>query len=76
MDREFIKCLTPVMPGLALRLINGRSLVSDILFGVGLALTLAWVAYVAWNLLLVYSRWGDKRYSLVLRKQLSKEYRD
>jgi len=55
-------------------MVEGRSLTSDWLLGIGVLFTVPWGVWVFVEIMTVYARFGDKQYMLVTRKQLSKEY--
>ncbi len=76
LDWEIGKSIVPLIPFfVALYLGESRSVLW--LFGVvGGSLSAFWFFFVTWQWLAVASRAGDKRYNLVTRKYLSKEYRD
>jgi hypothetical protein len=74
-DWEFYKCGLPLAPAFVAMFVEGPTATTTFLFVLGGALTVIWFGFVFVNLLLVYSRYGDKRYMIVTRKHLSREYR-
>jgi hypothetical protein len=76
LDREHAKTALPLMPAiLASAMMENRTLIIS-LWVAGLAVATPWFLFVSWQVLAVAARMGDKRYKLVTRKHLAREYRE
>ncbi len=74
-DWELAKTATPLLPGTLLRMHDGNSEFALWLIGAGFLIMILWGLFVFAEIMTVYSRFSDKQYMLVTRKQLSHEYR-
>jgi hypothetical protein len=76
LDNEIGDGLVAFLPGLVLALMGAPGpWVAGFLIAGG-TVYLLWFLFVMWHWLRAGARHGDKMYTLVTRKKLSKEYRD
>ena len=74
LDWEYAKTAIPLAPWAIESYAFGYSNFASILFWFGIVISVLWFGFITWVWLSVATRLADKRYKLVTRKYLAKEY--
>jgi hypothetical protein len=74
LDAEYLVAGIPVWVAAFLCMVDDRAPAAA-LFISALLISVPWWAFITVIIIQVYARWGDKYYTAVTRRKLSKEYR-
>ena len=74
LDWEYAKTFIPLTPWFVTSYVTGRTDTATVLFWAGASLSVFWFCFLTGVWVSVAVRLADKRYMLVTRKHLSKEY--